>query len=473
MTGPRRLSMRAPRRLLGLPSGAPATFLERPAAAQASPPNIVLIVTDDAQPGDLDAMPKTRALLGDGGTTFPNCFASTPLCSPSRASLLTGQLAHNHGVVGNQGETGGWRSYRSAGIGARTIQVPLHAAGYRTGLVGKLLNGVPGSGQVAPDWDEAFVQTDFRYFGFEVNHNGRHRRFGDKHYSTSILRQQAVAFIRSTPDGQPLFLHVSPIAPHNIPKSPRKLRARFRGARQTRSPDLNETEVSDKPEFLRRRSQLSPTALRSLDAHHRGRLRTLVPVDDLVAAVAGALEETDRLDTTYLFFLSDNGMMLGHHRHVGKTVPYDRGARTPLLARGPGFAHGVFDERLALNIDVTTTIAAATGIVIPDLDGVSLLDSPARADVLLEWLGEPESQRSAFYSPSGPNYAALRTPDALYVEHSTGERELYDYRFDPYELDNLLADWDGHAPSPDAEARAAQHSARLAALRECAGATCL
>jgi arylsulfatase A-like enzyme len=75
-------------------------------ASGVSQPNIVLIVMDDTQTSDLDAISKTRALLGDAGTTFPNLFASTPLCSPSRASLLTGQFAHNHGVVGNQGATG-------------------------------------------------------------------------------------------------------------------------------------------------------------------------------------------------------------------------------------------------------------------------------------------------------------------------------------------------------------------------------
>jgi arylsulfatase A-like enzyme len=441
-------------------------------ASGVSQPNIVLIVMNDTLPSDLDAISKTRALLGDAGTTFPNLFASTPLCSPSRASLLTGQFAHNYGVVGNQGATGGLRRYKAAGIGNRTIQVPLRAAGYRTGLLGKLLNGVPGSGLIAPDWDRAFVQTDFRYFGFEVNDNGR-RRFGDKAYSTTVLRQQAAAFIRSTPVEQPRFLHVSPIASHNAPTSPASVSARFWDAYQTPSPDPNETDVSDKPEFLRHRTRLTDKSMRFLNAHHRERLRTLLPVDDLVAGVVDALADTGRLENSHLFFLSDNGALLGHHRHVGKTIPDDRGARTPLLARGPGFLSGTIDERLGLNVDVTATIAAVTGVDIPDLDGVSLLAPPARTDVLLEWLGEPEAQHGVFYSPSGPNYAALRPTEQLYVEDASGERELYDYRSDPYELDNLLANWGDYTPSPEAEAAAAPLAARLAALRECAGATCV
>jgi arylsulfatase A-like enzyme len=166
-------------------------------------------------------------------------------------------------------------------------------------------------------------------------------------------------------------------------------------------------------------------------------------------------------------------MQIGHHRHIGKTVPYDRTIRTPLLARGPGFARGVVDDRLALSIDVTATIAAVAGIAGPDLDGVSLLDAPARQDVLIEWLGEPEAQHNPFYSPSGPQYAALRTRDLLYVEHESGERELYDYERDPYEVQNLLADWDGHRPAAADERRARNLSARLHKLRSCAGAACV
>jgi arylsulfatase A-like enzyme len=399
-------------------------------------------------------------------------FASTPLCSPARASLLTGQLAHNHGLLGNNGETGGWQRYAALGLGARSLQMPLRAAGYRTGLVGKLLNGVPESGAVAPGWDHAFVQTDFQYYGPKVNFNGSRQKFGEKKYATTILRQQAVAFIESTPPGQPLFLHVSPIAPHNIPRSPRKLAKKFRRAKIAGTPDLNEADVSDKPAYLRGRGKLRKTRRRALNEHHRNRLRSLLPVDDLVAAVIGAMDRTGRLDNAYIFFLGDNGMSLGHHRHVGKTTPYDRVARTPLLVRGPGFGAGRVDDRLGLQVDIAATIAEATGVSFGG-DGVSLLEPPAREDILLEWLGAPEAQNDRFYSPSAPNYTALRTRDHLYVEYVTGERELYHYGDDAHELNNLLAAWDGHAPSAAAENIAAAMSARLDDLRDCAGVTCI
>jgi arylsulfatase A-like enzyme len=473
MSDGRAFSMRLRPRLLGLLAGGLALGPVRGVAAQPQRPDIVLILTDDLQASDLDVMPKTRAALGGAGTTFPNMFASTPLCSPARASILTGQLAHNHGLLGNNGDTGGWPRYATLGLGTRSLQVPLRAAGYRTGLIGKLLNGVPGSGHVAPGWDHTFVQTDFQYYGFRVNVDGSGRKVGKKQYSTSALRQEAVAFIHATPPGQPLFLHVSPIAPHNVPRSPRKLAKKFRRAKLAGTPDLNESDVSDKPGYLRGRGGLKKKRRRFLNEHHRNRLRSLLPVDDLVAAVVGALAQTGRLERAYIFFLGDNGMLLGHHRHVGKTVPYDRGARTPLLARGPGFAAGHVDDRLGLQVDVTATIAELTGIAMPDLDGASLLGPSARDDLLLEWLGAPEAQNDRFYSPSAPNYTALRTKDRLYVEYVTGERELYTYGDDPHELRNLLAAWEGHSPSAAAEDMASSMNSRLAALRHCAGASCV
>jgi arylsulfatase A-like enzyme len=130
------------------------------------------------------------------------------------------------------------------------------------------------------------------------------------------------------------------------------------------------------------------------------------------------------------------------------------------------------DERLTLNIDVTATIAAVAGISPPNLDGVSLLDPAAREDVLLEWLGAPEAVNDPFYSPSAPNYSALRTAGRLYVEYDSEERELYDYYRDPHELDNLLADWAGHTPTAEAETLAQDFSARLDVLKTCAGVSC-
>jgi arylsulfatase A-like enzyme len=473
MTMQRTFSTRVRPRLLGLLPAGLALSWARPASAQAAAPNIVLILTDDMQPSEYDVLPRTRELIGDQGTTFPNMFCPTPLCSPSRTSLLTGQMAHNHGVLGNSGETGGYFRYAALGLGAKSIQAPLSAAGWRTGLIGKFLNGAPESGEIAPDWDELYAQIGHQYRAFRINENGNGMRFTKKQFATPTLGKQAVGFIEDTPAAQPLFLHLSPIAPHNIPRYPDELATALVDAAIERTADFNEADISDKPAYLRERSLLSPERVDFLDEHQRGRWRTLVSVDEMVIDIVAALEETGRLDNTYIFFLTDNGMELGHHRHVGKTDPYDRDVRTPLLVRGPGFLPGTVDDRLALNIDITATIAAVTGIEPPAaLDGVSLLDPPVRDDVLIEWLGEPEAVDDPFYTPSPPSYVALRTPEYLYVEYETGERELYDDELDPFELNNLLAAWDGHEPSSEAETLAQGFSARLTELATCAGASC-
>jgi arylsulfatase A-like enzyme len=244
--------------------------------------------------------------------------------------------------------------------------------------------------------------------------------------------------------------------------------------------------VSDKPLHIR---TLRPVNVRKHDTLHRKRLRTLLAVDDTIAALWSTLAQSGRLDSTYVFVLSDNGYTIGQHRRVGKTAPYDMSVRIPMSAGGPGIAAGGLDERLVANIDLAPTIADAAGGAFPHPDGFSFLEPTQRDALLLEWQFVPDFEDQAFVAEgkkkhgqrrgnagwatgSVPDYLGLRTRDELYVVYRTGERELYDYAADPYELDNLLADWLGHAPSPAAEARAAVLAERMDQLHKCAEASC-
>ena len=148
-----------------------------PGAASTAPaqirPNVVVIHTDDQDAASMAVMPRTRALVGGQGTTFVNSFASYPLCCPSRATFLTGQYAHNHGVLGNNLPKGGFEKLR----GANTLAVWLRRSGYHTALVGKYLNnyGERNPREIPPgwsDWNGAVDPSTYQYYATTINRNG-------------------------------------------------------------------------------------------------------------------------------------------------------------------------------------------------------------------------------------------------------------------------------------------------------------
>jgi N-acetylglucosamine-6-sulfatase len=151
-----------------------------PTATQEGPakPNFVFILADDMRKDDLKYMPKTTALLGDEGMRFDEAFVSYPMCCPSRATILRGQYAHNHGVWRNDnGSHGGWRAYKNRGHEQDNLATRLHDGGYRTGLFGKYLNDYRGRA-VPPGWDDWSAMPDPKYFQYNVNDNGTIKHFG-------------------------------------------------------------------------------------------------------------------------------------------------------------------------------------------------------------------------------------------------------------------------------------------------------
>jgi N-acetylglucosamine-6-sulfatase len=423
----------------------------------ATQPNFVVVITDDMRDSDWQALGKTRSLVADRGTTFPNFFLTTPICAPSRASILTGMYPHNHGVVQNDGKRGGVAQFAQKEMGDNSVAAAVRDAGYRTGLFGKFMNGISETGEIPGGWNQWLVSSELAYYNFTMNDNGSARRYSrPDDYSTDVIRDRAIEFVRSTESGRPLLLFFTPKAPHGPATPARRDRRTFGKVRVERSPDLNEVDVGDKPAYIRRNA---PYDLDELDALNRKRLDSLVAVDDAVEALVGALSETDRLANTYIFVLSDNGYMLGSHRLLGKGAPYRHATQVRMAVNGPAFEGGGVRADLAANIDVAPTIAALAGVQMRKADGVSLLE-PARRDAVL------------LRDFAGRSYRAVRTARYLYVENDGGERELYDYAQDPYELDNLLADWEGHSPAPGAEAIAAGLQSRLKTLDGCAEGTC-
>jgi arylsulfatase A-like enzyme len=437
-------------------------------------PNVVVVMTDDQALDTMGAMPLTRRLIGERGTSFERAFVSFPLCCPSRATFLTGQYAHNHGVRDNRGPNGGYQSLDPE----HTLPVWLSRAGYRTGFVGKFLNGY-GEGaavrEVPPGWSDWYGlpgKNKQRAFDFDLIENGEIVHYGDSGeqspYKTDVLSDKAAGFVRdAAAKRRPFFLWVATNGPHrdsglpdeaerNPEPAPRD-RGKFDGRRAPRRAAVDESDVSDKPRDVRKRPRLDRRARERLDREYVSQLESLASIDRLVGRLIARLRAAGELERTLFVFTSDNGYLRGQHRLEGKSRPYDEAIRVPLLVRGPGFAAGERERRLVANVDLAATILEAAGAKADrELDGWSLrpgADRPGtqRDAVLLEVFERKQA------------FTGLRTHRYTYAEYESGDRELYDMRRDPEQLDNLARG----DRRPQVRLRLAR---RLAELRACAGA---
>ena len=448
------------------------------AAAEHSPrPNVLVIMTDDQTVESMRVMPKTRALLGGHGTTFANSFVAYPLCCPSRATFLTGQYAHNHGVLANQRPLGGYTRLDHS----NTLPVWLQAAGYDTAHVGKYLNryGMDVPPEVPPGWDRWFGLVDptsSKMFEFTVSDEGALVTYGTREsdYQTDVLAEKGEEVVRAWAEtGRPWFLTVAPLAPHlensdepsngKPPRPAPRHAGRFAREPVPAPPSFDEADVADKPAHIRRLRPLPPAEKDLIAAKYRARLETLLAVDDLVERLVEALEESGQLERTVILFTSDNGFFHGEHRiEDGKYHPYEEAIRVPLIVRGGGFPAGHVAAQPVSNVDLAPTIVALTGAKARRvLDGRSLLpvalDSGRAADraLLVEGRG----------SGSRPTYEAVRAGRFMYVEYKNGDRELYDLATDPWQIKSRHAD-------PKLAKNRASLARKLAKLRGCAGAGC-
>src|SRR5215218_593319 len=293
MTGPTTFSMRArPRLLAGLLAGLAHPSISRGVSAANEAPDILVMVMNDARDGDQVALPQAMSRLAVQGTTFPNFFLTTPLCCPSRASILTGLYPHNHGVYDNSaGANGGWEGFAMRGNRDRTTGVILQSAGYRTAAFGIYLNGEQLGTAEEPGWDIG-PST-------QVNVPGE-----------KALVEEAASIFAETPMDQPLYFHIGFGRPQ-VPVNPSPPYAgQFSGSAIDRDDaSFNEDDVEDKPEYIRDLRRLNEADEAWLDDQHQRRLETLLELGDNIAIIWDALEARGRLDNTYIFLLTDNGFL--------------------------------------------------------------------------------------------------------------------------------------------------------------------
>jgi len=401
------------------------------AAAVDARPNIVLIVSDDQRWDTLWAMPHVREELGEAGTTFSNAFVVNPVCCPSRASILTGRYSHTTGVWTNDHVTGGFQAFDDSA----SLATWLSGGGYRTGLIGKYLNGYHQvgreTGYVPPGWDHFWSFVGGEYSDFDVNEDGSLVSYGTEDYVTDIMAAEAIEFIQD-PDPRPFFLYLTPKAPH-MPATPAPRHTdAFADLAPWRPPSWNEPIVEDKPAWMRKIPPLSQERIADIDARHLGMFRSLLALDEMVNSVVETLRASGELDNTFIVFTSDNGYSWGEHRWDKKATPYEESIHVPLVIRYDGVVPpGRLEERFTLNVDFAPTIGEVANVTIPGAEGSSLvrLFGGGRVSWRSDFLVEHADGRI-------PAYCGVRTARWKYVWYTTEEEELYDLAYDPYERRN-------------------------------------
>jgi N-acetylglucosamine-6-sulfatase len=454
--------------LLALPGIELLTENERVNAQVAQRPNIVFVMSDDLDERSMEDLPGIRGVMGTNGTTFENAYVTFPLCCPSRATILRGQYPHNHRILHNVLPDGGEQKFRDLGLDRSTVATWLKGAGYRTSYIGKYLNGYGGGETyIPPGWDEWFVLNRTPREP-SVNDNGQSSTITGN--STDVFAEEASDFIRrSSANPEPFFAVVGTHAPHQPPAVAERHQGTFANTPLPKPLNFDEEDISDKPRWLQQYPRLSQTKIAELQQLYRERLRSMLAVEDLLRKVVTTLHETGELSNTYIFFTSDNGYDFGNHRlyPAGKLRPYEEDIGIPLMVRGPGVPAGEVRKQLVINNDFAPTIAHLAGASIP-----AFVDGSSFAPLLSN--SPPSSWRTAFLEEETISHTHrgvhTQTLDAtgetilnkyMFVEYDTGERELYDLKLDPYQLQSK--------PRAGNEQLYSELQTRLNSLKACAG----
>lgn len=421
-------------------------------------PNIVLILMDDLRWDDIGCsghpFVKTPHIdrLAREGAMFQNAFATTPLCSPSRASFLTGLYAHVHGIVDNVD-----RSPESHLL--KTFPQGLQAAGYETAYIGKWHMGNDDTRR--PGFNHwVSIKGQGVYHNPELNVNGQ--TFKVQGYVTDVFSDRAVEFIERSHD-QPFCLYLAHKAVHpdltqfndgtvsdpgaGIFVPAERHKDLYAGEPVPRRPSFRDT-LEGKPALQRRIGDLSPLGPQTAtnDETVRNRLRMLMSVEEGVGRMLAALERSNQLDRTLVIFTSDHGYFYGEHGlSVERRLAYEETIRIPLLMRYPPLiAAGSKPAEMVLSIDLAPTLLELGGAATEArLHGRSLVPllrgarSNWRKSVLIEYFSD-----KVFPRMLNMGYQAVRTERHKYIHYTQleGMDELYDLQADPYELTNVIAE---------------------------------
>lgn len=442
-------------------AGAAALALARHAPAAAPPdrrPNVVFILTDDQRWDTMSCAGhpflKTPGFdrLAAEGARFSNMFVTTSLCSPSRASLLSGLYGHTHGVLDN------FTDYPTR---LTSFPMRLHEEGYETAYVGKWHMG-EDSDEKRPGFDYwVSHKGQGQYFGTTFNVNGE--RVAKQGYYTHEVTDMAVEWLRR-PREKPFLLILGHKAPHT-PYTPEPKYANLYDDVDIPYP-RSALALEGKPDWVKQRiatwhgiygplygfrksfPDTRPEGVKDFARFVRSYASTIKSVDDSVGRVYQALKDLGELDNTVVILASDNGMFLGEHGMTDKRTMHEESIRVPLLVRYPKLIKpGTVVDRMVLNIDLAPSVLEiCRAAPLKNIHGVSwapLLGGDARG-WRTSWYYEYNYEKQFPYTP---NVRGVRTDEWKYVRYPHGDggpdrhkAELYNLKDDPGELRNLIGD---------------------------------
>lgn len=442
--------MSLPRSLLVLFVGLVAAVVPRTAPAQddaEGPENVIFIFSDDHRYDYMGFHEKAPDFLETPsldrmrreGVHIANAFVGTSLCSPSRATILTGQLAHRHGVVDNQ---------RMVPDTTHFFPQTLQQNGYQTAFFGKW-----HMGRASAEPRRGFDQwVSFRgqgpYFDPTLNVNGEERQF--EGYTASIITDQALGWLRNRESDEPFFLYLSHKNVHSPFRPHPEDEGRYDDVDMPHPPSMKNVRRNYrmKPDWVEEQrygwhgvEHMYHLGMGSFDRRLRNYCEALYSMDREIGRVLDYLEQSGLAENTLVIYMGDNGFMWGEHGLIDKRQMYAPSVRVPMLAWAPGFVEeGRTIEKMVQNVDVAPTILDLAGAEpVNKIDGRSFL--PLLRDQKVDWR---ESILYEYYwewnFPHTPTMFGIRTDRWKYVFYYGlwDLNELYNVQEDPREMHNLV-----------------------------------
>lgn len=447
-------------------------------ASEAERPNVLFILTDDQRADAVGYHPEPLLgietphidRLAAEGARFDNMFVGTSLCSPSRASYLSGTYTHTHGVYDN------FTDYPSQ---LKSFPALLQQAGYTTAYIGKWHMGEDDD-SARPGFDYWVTHKgQGQYYDTRFNVNGERKTVAG--YYTDRVTDLALDWLAQRDDSRPFALVVGHKAPHG-PFVPEPRYARLYDDQPFPYP-RSAFELNDKPGWIRERlptwhgiygplygfrenyPDSSPDAVADFERFVRSYVATIHSVDDSVGRLYAALERSGELDNTIIVFASDNGFLFGEHGMIDKRTMHEASIRVPQVVRYPARVEpGTLIEQQVMNIDLAPSLMELTiGASMPSAQGLSWAPLVAGREIpwRAAWLYEYNYEEQFPYTP---NVRGIRKGDWKYVAYPPGDggplrhlEELYNLAADPAEARNLARD-------PGSTAKLREMRAALAGL---------